>query len=34
MKKAGKTLLNPRRENRSSDVHGFINYHKELTVCQ
>ena len=31
MKKAGGTLLNPRRKNRSNGFYGFINYQKELT---
>ncbi len=26
MKKAGQTLLNPRRKNRDNDFYGFMNY--------
>ena len=32
MKKAGVTLLNPRRKNRSNGFYGSIHYQMELTV--
>jgi len=32
MKKAGKTLLNPRRKNRCNGFYGAINYQTELIL--
>ncbi|CAH6271320.1 Uncharacterised protein [Klebsiella pneumoniae] len=32
MKKAGKTLLNPRRKNRCNGFYGSINYQTELIL--